>query len=195
MFLHDQLPAAQQAHSDSPEGTSGGSGETLVRSNGSSAIINDDMASQLTETSIMDDIHIPANWVTWMLILVHQLKPWGEFYFQHPCQMPSTPALLLCRAEWNFKRKKIEFVSYGNNMKRRSNVDGLLLPIQTTYGANWMKIKCVYIHLYVLPPFLNICLSIDFNKWLHAEQNEWRWRRVGDVQTPTRVGVNISVKL
>ncbi|KAM3412589.1 hypothetical protein ACQJBY_003985 [Aegilops geniculata] len=52
--------AAQQAHSDSPEGTSGGSGETLARSNGSSAIINDDMASQLTETSIMDDIHIPS---------------------------------------------------------------------------------------------------------------------------------------
>ena len=101
----------------------------------------------------------PANWVTWMLILVHQLKPWGEFYFQHPCQMPSTPALLLCRAEWNFKRRKIELVSYGNNMKRRSNEDGLLLPIQTTYGANWMKIKYVYIHLYVLPPVHNTCLS------------------------------------
>ena len=60
MFLHDELPAAQQAHSDSPEGTSGGSGETLARLNGSSSIINDDMASQLTETSIMDDIHIPS---------------------------------------------------------------------------------------------------------------------------------------
>ena len=60
VFSHDQLAAAQQAHSDSPEGTSGGSGETLARSNGWSAIINDDMASQLTETSIMDDIHIPS---------------------------------------------------------------------------------------------------------------------------------------
>ena len=57
------------------------------------------------------------------------------------------------------KEKKIELVSYGNNMKRRSNEDGLLLPIQTTYGANWMKIKCVYIHLYVLPLFHNKCLS------------------------------------
>ena len=25
----------------------------------------------------------------------------------------------------------------------------------------------------ILPPFLNICLSRDFNKWLHTEQNEW----------------------
>ena len=60
MFSHDQLAAAQQAHSDSSEGTSGGSGETLARSNGSSAIVNDDMASQSTEASIMDDIHIPS---------------------------------------------------------------------------------------------------------------------------------------
>ncbi|KAM3349903.1 hypothetical protein ACQJBY_022635 [Aegilops geniculata] len=52
--------AAQQAHSDSPEGTSGGSGETLACSNGSSSIVNDDMASQSTEASIMDDIHIPS---------------------------------------------------------------------------------------------------------------------------------------
>uniref|UniRef100_A0A8R7PS90 Uncharacterized protein n=1 Tax=Triticum urartu TaxID=4572 RepID=A0A8R7PS90_TRIUA len=55
------VKGAAQPHSDSPEGTSGGSGETLARWNGSSANINDDMASQSTEASIsMDDIHIPS---------------------------------------------------------------------------------------------------------------------------------------
>ena len=31
----------------------------------------------------------------------------------------------------------------------------------------------IYFEWKVLPPFLNICLSRDFNKWLHTEQNEW----------------------
>lgn len=59
VFLHDQLPAAQ-AHSDSPDGTSGSSGETLAGLNGSSTILNDDMPSRSTEASIMDDFHIPS---------------------------------------------------------------------------------------------------------------------------------------
>ena len=28
---------------------------------------------------------------------------------------------------------------------------------------------------WLLPPFLNICLSMGFNKWLHTEQNEWTY--------------------
>ena len=31
----------------------------------------------------------------------------------------------------------------------------------------------IYFEWKVLPPFLNICLSRDFNKWPHMEQNEW----------------------
>ena len=36
-----------------------------------------------------------------------------------------------------------------------------------------LDLYIIYYSTYLLPPFLNICLSKNFNKWLHTEQNEW----------------------
>ena len=108
---------------------------------------------------IHDDIHIPSELSHMDVDLGPPTQALGWVLFSTSLSNAIYSCATAMPRGVKFQKKKIVLVSYGNNMKRRSNEDGLLLPIQTTYGANWMKIKCVYIHLYVLPPFQNTCLS------------------------------------
>uniref|UniRef100_A0A8I6XNB5 CRC domain-containing protein n=1 Tax=Hordeum vulgare subsp. vulgare TaxID=112509 RepID=A0A8I6XNB5_HORVV len=52
--VKDSIASPAQEHGDSPDGTSGGYGETLA------TVLNNDMASRSAEANIMDDIYIPG---------------------------------------------------------------------------------------------------------------------------------------